>query len=70
MKSTWMMVILIVAMTSLAASAGTISGKVSGVNGESVVYVDAIAGKTFPAPTAKPVIDQKGLMFVPHIRCV
>jgi plastocyanin len=67
MKSTWMMVILIVAMTSLAASAGTISGKVSGVNGESVVYVDAIAGKTFPAPTAKPVIDQKGLMFVPHI---
>jgi plastocyanin len=52
---------------TLAASAGSISGKVSGVNGESVVYVDAIAGKTFPAPTAKPVIDQKGLMFVPHI---
>jgi plastocyanin len=54
-------------MMSLAASAGTISGKVSGVNGESVVYVDAIAGKTFPAPTAKPVIDQKGLVFIPHI---
>ena len=52
---------------TLAASAGSISGKVSGVSGESVVYVDAIAGKTFPAPTAKPVIDQKGLMFVPHI---
>jgi plastocyanin len=67
MKRTFMMVILVVAMMSLAASAGTISGKVSGVSGESVVYVDTIAGKTFPAPTAKPVIDQKGLMFTPHI---
>jgi plastocyanin len=52
---------------TLAASAGSISGKVSGVNGESAVYVDTVAGKTFPAPTAKPVIDQKGLMFTPHI---
>jgi len=67
MKRTFMMVMLAVTMMSLAASAGSISGKVSGVNGESVVYVDATAGKTFPAPTAKPVIDQKGLMFVPHI---
>src|SRR5260370_26373145 len=67
MKSNFMMVILVVAMMSLAASAGTISGKVSGVSGESVVYVDAIAGKTFPAPTQQPVIDQKGLMFEPHI---
>ncbi len=67
MKRTFMMVMLVVGMMSLAASAGTISGKVSGVSGESVVYVDAIAGKTFPAPTAKPVIDQKGLMFQPHI---
>jgi plastocyanin len=57
-------------MFSLAASAGTISGKVSGVTGESVVYVEAIAGKTFPAPTEKPVIDQKGLMFTPHIVAV
>ena len=67
MKRTLMMVMAVVAMMSLAASAGTISGKVSGVNGESVVYVDTIAGKTFPAPTVKPVIDQKGLMFAPHI---
>jgi plastocyanin len=55
---------------TLAASAGSISGKVSGVTGESVVYVDTIAGKTFPPPTAKPVIDQKGLMFTPHIVAV
>ena len=70
MKRTCMMVMAVVAMMSLAASAGSIGGKVSGVNGESVVYVDTNAGKTFPAPTAKPVIDQKGLMFVPHIVAV
>lgn len=67
MKRTFMMAMAVVAMMSLAASAGTISGKVSGVSGESVVYVEAIAGKTFPAPAAKPVIDQKGLVFTPHI---
>ncbi len=70
MKRTFMFVMLVVGMMSLAASAGSISGKVSGVNGESVVYVDAIAGKTFPAPTAKPVMDQKGLMFEPHLLVV
>src|SRR5712671_4646973 len=62
-----MMMTVVIGMFSLAASAGTISGKVSGVSGESAVYVEAVAGKTFPAPTAKPVIDQKGLMFQPHI---
>jgi plastocyanin len=51
----------------VAASAGTISGKIAGVNGESVVYVDTIAGKTFPAPAVHPVMDQKGLLFQPHI---
>ena len=70
MKRTLMMVMAVVAMMSLAANAGTISGKVSGVTGESVVYVEAVAGKTFPAPTEKPVIDQKGLMFTPHIVAV
>ncbi len=59
------------AMALIATSqAGTISGKVSGVSGESVVYVEAPAGKTFPAPTQQPVIDQKGLMFQPHITAV
>jgi plastocyanin len=62
--------ILVMAALGVAATAGTISGKVSGVVGESVVYVDAIAGKTFPAPTQQPVMDQKGLMFQPHILAV
>ena len=70
MKRTLITLAVVVVMFSLAASAGTISGKVSGVTGESVVYVEAVAGKTFPAPTEKPLIDQKGLMFAPHITAV
>ena len=54
------------AALSTAAFAGTIHGKVSGVKGESVVYVEAVAGKTFPAPSQHVTMDQKGLMFVPH----
>ncbi len=53
-----------------AAHAGDLHGKVSGAKGESVVYVNAIAGKTFPAPAQHPVMDQKGLMFQPHIMVV
>jgi len=51
-----MMVMAVVAVTmlSLAASAGTISGKISGVSGESVVYVEAPAGKTSPPPPRSP----------------
>ena len=70
MKRNVLVVVAAVAVLSLAANAGTISGKVSGVAGESVVYVEAPAGKTFPAPTAQPVMDQKGLMFSPHIVAV
>ena len=50
-----------------AAWAGTINGKVSGMSGRSVVYVDTILGKTFPAPKERPVVDQKGLAFSPHV---
>jgi plastocyanin len=70
MKRNLIVIATLLTAFSLAANAGTISGKVSGVTGESVVYVEAIAGKTFPAPADKPVIDQKGLMFQPHIVAV
>src|SRR5713226_9381895 len=63
-------VLMAVMATAVAAHAGSISGKVSGVAGESVVYVDTIAGKTFPAPAQHPVVDQKGLLFQPHITLV
>jgi len=57
----------VVLALSLTASAGTLSGKVMGATGASVVYIEAIAGKTFPAPADEPVMAQKRLMFQPHI---
>lgn len=54
----------------LAAWAGDVTGKVSGMKGHSVVYIDTIAGKTFPAPKDHPTMNQKGLLFVPHIMVV
>jgi plastocyanin len=64
--------VLAVLITGLAvgAWAGDIEGKVAGMKGKSVVYVDTIAGKTFPAPKDHPVMDQKGLMFSPHVMLV
>jgi plastocyanin len=50
------------------ASAGTIAGTIS--PGNSVVYIDTIAGKTFPAPAQHPLIDQKGLKFHPGLLVV
>ncbi len=70
MKRNALVVMMVTAALALGAHAGTIGGKVSGVAGESVVYVDTVAGKTFPAPTQSPVIDQKGLLFQPHIVAV
>ncbi len=70
MKSTFLIVITVMITLRVAANAGTISGKVSGIAGESVVYVDAIPGKTFPAPTQHAVVDQRGLLFQPHITVV
>jgi plastocyanin len=64
------LVVAVVVAFAAASFAGTISGKVSGVAGESAVYVDTIAGKTFPVPAERPVIDQKGLLFQPHITVV
>ncbi len=61
-------IILVLALVG-AAAAGTITGTVS-PGKSSVVYVDAIAGKTFPAPSQKPLMDQKGLVFSPHLLVV
>lgn len=50
MKRNALVSIVVIAGLSAAAGAGTVRGKVSGVPGESVVYVDTIARKSFPAP--------------------
>ena len=56
---------LLVIASVATVSAGTIEGKVS--PGNSVVYVDTIPGKTFPAPTQSALMGQRGLAFVPHL---
>jgi len=63
-------VVALIGGLGVASWAGDIEGKVTGMKGKSVVYVEAIAGKTFPPPKEHPVIDQKGLVFVPHIMVV
>ncbi len=70
MKRNVLVLIAVLAGFTLSAGAGTITGNVSGVAGQSVVYIDASAGKTFPASTQHPVVDQKGLVFQPHITVV
>ena len=60
-----------VLLMASASFAGDIKGKVS-VQGlksaENIaVYVDAIPDKKFDAPTAKPVVDQTKMTFVPHV---
>lgn len=68
MKRPLALSILSLLVFATAAFAGTIEGKVS--SGNSVVYVDTISGKTFPAPTQDPLIDQKGLKFNPTVLVV
>ena len=60
-------VAIILAAAGVAAQAGDISGKVAAGKGISVVYVEAVAGKTFPVPAAPLEMDQKSLLFQPHI---
>jgi plastocyanin len=62
--------LLTCALSLAALPDNTISGKVSAGKGVSVVYVEAAAGKTFPAPAERVVIDQKGLLFQPHVAAV
>jgi plastocyanin len=54
----------------LAAYGATLSGTVTGGKGAAVVYIDAIPGKTFPAPAKHAIEDQKSLLFQPHVRVV
>ena len=59
--------LLISALTATAV-AGTLEGKAP--SGNSVVYVDTIPGKTFPAASKTVVISQRGLAYVPHITAI
>jgi hypothetical protein len=63
-------VITLIGGLGVASWAGDIEGKVTGMKGHSVVYVDAIAGKTFPLPKSIRSWIKKGLVFAPHIMAV
>jgi len=62
---------LVLAMAAASAAAGEIKGtvKATGVknSADAVVYVDAIEGKTFPAPSTHAEMDQKDMVFAPHV---
>ena len=69
----------IIASASLLALAGsTFAGSLSGTvtatgqhdNADAVVFVDAIAGKVFPAPAAHAAVDQANMKFVPRVSAV
>ena len=70
MKFKYLFMLLAVMFVAVQLSvAGTISGKVSGAGAGTVVWVDDPSAK--PEPPAKPfIMDQKGLLFVPHILVV
>jgi plastocyanin len=71
-KSTFVAITMVLMLFAAAtAMAGEIQGKVTAQGMRSpegiVVYIDSIPGKTFPAPQEHAVMDQKKLMFMPHI---
>jgi plastocyanin len=66
MSKTFVLLTSLIAV-GVIAQAGDISGKVAAGKGISVVYVDAVPGKTFPAPAAPLEMDQRALSFQPHI---
>ena len=66
MRSLFIVSVLIITISE-GAVAGTIEGKASP---NSVVYVDAIPGKTFSAPSQKPTVVQHALAFNPHILAI
>ncbi|MGO8719385.1 MAG: carboxypeptidase regulatory-like domain-containing protein [Acidobacteriaceae bacterium] len=63
-------VVLVAFSLAVGAHAGTLYGKVSGGKGKSVVYIDAIAGKSFPAPARHAVMNQVYMRFAPHLLVV
>ena len=70
MSNVFAKVFLIGIAAGVTAYAGTLTGNVAGGHGAGAVYVDAIPGKTFPVPEKHVVIDQKSLVFHPHVAVV
>ncbi len=71
MKLTTLLVAAAVLCAASPLVAGEITGKVTATgvrdNADAVVYIDAVPGKTFPAPQKHAEINQKNLVFMPHV---
>jgi plastocyanin len=65
---------LLLLATCLPLAAGDLHGKLvcKGAKdcADAVVYLAAVDGKTFPAPKEHPKIDQKNILFQPHVLAV
>jgi plastocyanin len=70
MRSSFVFLNAFILAATVFAYGGDITGRISGVSGTSVVWVEAPAGKAFPAPEKHFLMDQKGLAFQPHILMV
>lgn len=68
------LILLAISLLAVPLMAGDIHGKVTahGVrnSADAVVYVDRIAGKTFPPPAEHGKIDQKNMQFLPRVLAV
>ncbi len=68
------LVVVLGLLLAQAAGAGEIKGKLTAQGLRSpehiAVYIDAIPGKTFPAPAQHVVMDQRKMTFVPHVLVV
>ena len=66
--------LLLAALSAGLSYAGDIKGKITAQGIKSpeniAVYVEAIPGKTFPAPAEHAVMDQRKLTFIPHVLVV
>ncbi len=67
----WSTLPILLLLFTAASLAGEIKGNITAQGMRSpegiVVYIDAIAGKTFAAPKEHAVMDQKKLTFIPHV---
>jgi len=67
----WVMAAFAALVVAGTADAGELKGKVKVVgartSADAVVYIEAVAGKTFVPPAAHAAMDQKNMLFVPHV---
>jgi len=71
MKTALLLSLVLLVAVAGPLAAGEIHGHVTAkglrTSADAVVYVDQIAGKSFPAPAAHALMDQKDLQFQPHV---